>query len=729
MLRLAVPILCLGAAFGPARGAGSAVTPVQKVIELLQDMMVKGQKDKHAEEVAYAKFAQFCTDEIASKKKSIAETTELVEVLAADIGMLESDAAKLGDEIAALQADVEKYNADLKSAKEERAKDEAGYKKEIVDCGEAVDAIERAIVVLNKQNYDRKQATAALMQLTKSPRLPEKAKLMVAAFIELGSSDSEAQPNVEATDKMMPDEQLFYEAPEANAYEFQSGGLIEMLKKLGEQLKEQKTEAEKQNMNSQHAFELMSQDLHDAIENAEADIASKTKDKEEKLAEAATKKKELTAAKSDLEEDTAYLKDLEAECTEKAKSFEEKQQLRAEEIEMLAKAIEIISSAEVSGAAEKHLPTLVQAGTALAQLRNIADASQGNAGIRHKLASFLLSKSQSINSKRLGLLAQQIESSADPFKKVKKMIWDLIQKLMEEANSESEQKGFCDTELGQNKITRDKLSAEIADLTAAVDEMTASIAQMTDELAGLSKDIADLNVAMKDATALREEEKAKNEATIAEAVEAQKALELATTLIKDFYEKAGKATALVQLQRQHVSLDAEAPVKMGSPEWNSLANPNAPPLDKGHREGMQTFGETYKGNQDGAGSILAFLEVIMGDFASLEADTKANEAEAQKLYEDFMANSEKAVAVKEKNTEMITNDKVETEASLASSKKDLASNQDALLAANRYYDNLKPTCVGTGITYEERAKRRQEEIVSLQEALKILSGADVPADI
>jgi len=545
---------------------------------------------------------------------------------------------------------------------------------------------------------------------------------------------------------MMPDEQLFYEAPEANAYEFQSGGLIEMLKKLGEQLKEQKTEAEKQNMNSQHAFELMSQDLHDAIENAEADIASKTKDKEEKLAEAATKKKELTAAKSDLEEDTAYLKDLEAECTEKAKSFEEKQQLRAEEIEMLAKAIEIISSAEVSGAAEKHLPTLVQAGTALAQLRNIADASQGNAGIRHKLASFLLSKSQSINSKRLGLLAQQIESSADPFKKVKKMIWDLIQKLMEEANSESEQKGFCDTELGQNKITRDKLSAEIADLTAAVDEMTASIAQMTDELAGLSKDIADLNVAMKDATALREEEKAKNvamkdatalreeekaknEATIAEAVEAQKALELATTLIKDFYEKAGKATALVQLQRQHVSLDAEAPVKMGSPEWNSLANPNAPPLDKGHREGMQTFGETYKGNQDGAGSILAFLEVIMGDFASLEADTKANEAEAQKLYEDFMANSEKAVAVKEKNTEMITNDKVETEASLASSKKDLASNQDALLAANRYYDNLKPTCVGTGITYEERAKRRQEEIVSLQEALKILSGADVPADI
>ena len=45
---------------------------------------------------------------------------------------------------------------------------------------------------------------------------------------------------------------------------------------------------------------------------------------------------------------------------QKAADFESRQQLRAEEIEAIEKAIEIISSAAVQGNAEKHLPTLLQ---------------------------------------------------------------------------------------------------------------------------------------------------------------------------------------------------------------------------------------------------------------------------------------------------------------------------------------------------------------------------------
>merc|ERR1711862_903502 len=46
-----------------------------------------------------------------------------------------------------------------------------------------------------------------------------------------------------------------------------------------------------------------------------------------------------------------------------------RQQLRAEEIAALEKAIEILSGAAVSGNAEKHLPSLLQ-GAALAPLRD-----------------------------------------------------------------------------------------------------------------------------------------------------------------------------------------------------------------------------------------------------------------------------------------------------------------------------------------------------------------------
>ena len=51
---------------------------------------------------------------------------------------------------------------------------------------------------------------------------------------------------------------------------------------------------------------------------------------------------------------------------------------------------------------------------------------------------------------------------------------------------------------------------------------------------------------MSQATAIRAEEKATNEQTIKDAVEAQTAVAQALTVLKEFYEKAAEATALLQ---------------------------------------------------------------------------------------------------------------------------------------------------------------------------------------
>merc|ERR1719478_227260 len=139
---------------------------------------------------------------------------------------------------------------------------------------------------------------------------------------------------------------------------------------------------------------------------------------------------------------------MEAECSEKGQSFKEKQQLRADEIEAIEKAIEILSSEAVSGNAEKHLPTMLQTkGPSFAQLRS---NSQNPAQVR--VAVYLQKQADKLNSRILSALAVRV--SDDPFKKVKKMIKDLIVKLMEEAAEEAEHKGWCDTELSTNEQTR-----------------------------------------------------------------------------------------------------------------------------------------------------------------------------------------------------------------------------------------------------------------------------------
>merc|ERR1719169_155112 len=152
-------------------------------------------------------------------------------------------------------------------------------------------------------------------------------------------------------------------------------GIIEMLEKLLDKFIDERTTLEKEEMNARHAFEMLMQDLKAQIEQA-------TQDKDEK---AATKAKKLQAkadAEGDLQDtittrdaDAKYLADLPATCEQKASDFESRQQLRAEEIEAIEKAIEIISSAAVQGNAEKHLPTLLQAKAAsLAQLRSASQS-------------------------------------------------------------------------------------------------------------------------------------------------------------------------------------------------------------------------------------------------------------------------------------------------------------------------------------------------------------------
>merc|ERR1711959_885494 len=174
------------------------------------------------------------------------------------------------------------------------------------------------------------------------------------------------------------------------------------------------------------------------------------------------------------DEDQKYLDELVATCEQKASDFESRQQLRADEIVAIEKAIEIISSGAVAGNADKHLPSMLQQAS-FAQLR--ADL---NTQAQTRVAKFLQSRAKQLNSRVLSAIAVRV--SDDPFKKVKKMIKDLIVRLMEEANEEAQHKGWCDTELSTNEQTRKEKTEAVETLHAEIDELEASIAKLTEDI-------------------------------------------------------------------------------------------------------------------------------------------------------------------------------------------------------------------------------------------------------
>jgi len=284
--------------------------------------------------------------------------------------------------------------------------------------------------------------------------------------------------------------------------------------------------------------------------------------------------------------------------------------------------------------------------------------------------------------------------AADPFKTVKKMIKDMIVKLMEEATEEAEHKGFCDKELATNEHTRKEKTEQTEILTAEIDQLDASIASLTAEIGDLTAAVAELDAALAKATEIRNKESEKNAQTIADAKAAGAATQQAMKVLKDFYAKASAATSLAQTK-----------ATAGQPE---------------------IFDDTpYTGMGGDSGGVMGMIEVIAADFERLEADTTAAEEQAATEYRELANDTEVDKTSKTSDIQHKTAKKEEHSQALTQKKADLAGTQAELDSAMKYYDKLKPQCISTGESYEDKVAARKEEIESLQEALKILNGEDL----
>merc|ERR1719454_496045 len=73
----------------------------------------------------------------------------------------------------------------------------------------------------------------------------------------------------------MEEDPLAVSAPQANAYEFQSSGIVDMLEKLKDKFEDERTDLEKEESNARHAYEMLIQDLTVQIETATEDREAK----------------------------------------------------------------------------------------------------------------------------------------------------------------------------------------------------------------------------------------------------------------------------------------------------------------------------------------------------------------------------------------------------------------------------------------------------------------------
>mmetsp|Transcript_34919 Transcript_34919/g.84341 ORF Transcript_34919/g.84341 Transcript_34919/m.84341 type:complete len:677 (+) Transcript_34919:72-2102(+) len=667
-MRVAVA-LALGACAHEQQSAGA----VQKVIQLLENMISKGRAEMQDEQVKFAAYSEFCDNTSASKKKAIAREAEDIENLSAEMEKLEADGEELRREIKGLSTDEDKWSNELTEATAQRKKERKVYQEEHADLSESVDAIERAIMVMKKQARGA-ESKDALIQVAENSRVPDDVKQVIASFLVNDPEDAKAMglaqfQNMESVNLANP-----------------LDGIVGMLEKLHDKFRAQVKDLEKEEMNAQHAYEMVKMDLDNQVKGAQ----KRRNDKERRVSNGAKRvakaKAELQESQATKAEDESYLDDLSAECHQKRDAFQSRQQLRSQELEAIEEAVKILSSPEVSGSADKHLGLSQKKGTSLAQLRSVVQNP-----VQRRIAAFLTSQAVKFHNDDLAQLADRV--SADVFANVKKMIKDMIYKLQEEANEEAEHKGWCDTELGTNKQTRTQKSNTIDKLEGEIEQLESEISRLNSDIGDLNEAINGIDDAVKQATEDRKDEHEKNKTTIAEAKEAQHAVSKAMKVLKDFYKKAGQATALVQETAAGFSDDAP-----------------------------ETFSEPYTGMQGESGGVMGLLEAVLSDLEKQESETTVEERAAEAEHKRFVTESTRDRKVKARDVEHKERQVTKASSELNQRKKELSGTQEELEAAERYYEKLRPSCIDEGVSHEERMSKRQEEIDALKEALELLNG-------
>jgi len=665
------------------------VTPVEKVIMMIKDLQTKVTEEGHMEATTYDKFACFCKSKTDEKVEAIQEGETDVDALTTKIQDLQAKRAQLDLDIQALNEEIAGYEEQIAEAKKMRGEEVSTFDSALTDMEKAISALERAIETL-------KASKPSLVQMNQVKSLV-RTSLLMADAMDMVPKDRKV------VTMLLSEDQPITDVPTSD-YDFHSDHIIELLEGLLNTFRERKTTLESDNETAESDYNVAMQAKLDQLKQAQETLENKQKEKTETTEDIATSQADLTETNAMLNDDRVYLKDLTDKCETKAKLWDQRSQMRADELSALTQALSVLESA----VAEKAEAT-GEGGRSLGQKETKTEAKDvktvepvafvqekvirkmvpdDDAEKRDKLVSLLTQEGKKLKSTILSTLALKV-AKEDPFKKIKAMIQELIERLLQEEADEANHKGWCDTEISKTLKDRDYRLRDITDLHSSIEKLNARKEKLNLTKTELTEEIATLEEDLANQTAARAEEKAEHEQTIADSEEGLEAIKEAIDILDHFYKAAAKALV------QQPTVDDEAP-------------------DAG-------FDDTYKASQGAATGILGMMEVIMGDFTRTIKETTAAEEQAKRDFIEYERETMMSIAAKKNALEATTTELTEVMDNLSTAGDELRTQQELLDTAVKTWEELLPGCVADpGMSYEERVARREQELQALKDAYCIL---------
>jgi len=653
----------------------------------------------------FEKFLCYCTTGKSSLQKSIADAETKVPLLESSIK--ESKALKTQ-----LEADLEQHKKDRSTAKATiakalaiREKENADFLKETGETKSNMEAINKAITALEKGmgGFLQTSAAAVVRRLTvdSDTELSPGDRDILSAFLSQKEVEAQTQGDGDSDS-------------DNDGYNPQGGQIVGILKAMKDSMKKNLAASEVAEKQAIDSFESM-------VAAKKKEIAASTKSIEDKFqqhGETAVQVESLAEDMDDtsrsLEEDTAFLNDLEKNCNIKKTEHEAVKKMRSMELTAVGETIKLLNDDDALELFKKTLPSpsLLQMKVAGKMVRQ--QAIQKIKAPRHRRSTQ--------GDARVAAIVLALHGRKVSFEKIIAMIDEMLQLLDKEQVEDDTKKSFCNKKLDMTEDKAKVTDLTISDLKKALDDVKSTSDSTSDDIAALEQGIKDLDKQVIEATKNRKEEHEQYKTTVASNKAAKELLVAAKNRMYKFYnQKLYKAPPKKEVSRQDKILESFGAQGGAGDDFflqlsaHAAASGLPPPP-----EAMAA----YKTKGEGSSAVLEMLDMLSNDLDKENVEAEVEEKDSQADYEMFIKDSahkrtqdSKTIAEKERA-------KAELEGDFVKQQRLHKSKLKEAYGISMVLQNLHKECDWILSNWDVRKDAREAEHDSLEKAKAVLTGAD-----
>merc|ERR1719265_2162899 len=296
------------------------------------------EKEGDKERTLYGIFKCFCDNNEVNKREDIKEYTAMIQESENKIDEIQASSGALSTECAEYKQGMADNEQARKDAEEIRAKEKKEFESEQTDMVDGMAAIEAAIATLAEVGADQTVSTGA----DHEKFMGKKSLLTLKTSIK----EALAAASVLLTNKQKGSMESFLQAPFTGTYTAQSGEIVGILKNMGDTFKENlaSIRAAEEKAAAAHAkFMKIKEDEFETMKTGYEEKQGQLGDNDQELAD---ERENLAMLQEELAAAEEFLEKLLAMCAVKAKEFEHRNMMRANEEAAISKAIAILNSDE-----------------------------------------------------------------------------------------------------------------------------------------------------------------------------------------------------------------------------------------------------------------------------------------------------------------------------------------------------------------------------------------------